>query len=214
LIRPLLLACFVAMYAWAQAPIQETNDPNQALRIPIPLGEGLPVARVYVHIVNPPPQQASEVRDRIAAAYSVQPGSEFRQVQAEYGLKLVESLPEVLSVEHRLYQWDSPGELQVALIVRLRDLAKPQPAEAKQGLLQSRDARDVPRIYASRKALLKVIVQPSLGFYLEQNVWLGNSESFTNGPKPRNVAWPEMAQEVGVGGITQLETSPSTPMAR
>jgi hypothetical protein len=206
-----VLAAFAAI-AWAQtdSPIQERSDPNQALRIPIPLGEGVPVARVYVHIANAQGTESEiqALRTRIADTFGIRPGNEYRQIQAEFGIRAVQGLPEVSFAEHRLYQWDSPGELQVAVIVRLVDEKRAQVAQ-KTGLIQSRDPRDVPRLYASDRALVKVIVQPSLGFFLEQNVWLDNSESFTSGEKPRNVAWPEAAQEVGIAGMTQIGSKPA-----
>ncbi|MBL8228718.1 MAG: alginate export family protein [Bryobacterales bacterium] len=207
----LVVAAMLAAAAFAQsdAPIQDRRDPNQALRIPIPLGEGIPVARIYVHIANPKGSDAEieALRRRLTGVFGILPGSEFRQIQAEYGVKAVQALPEVANAEHRLYQWDSPGELQVALIVRLKEPERAQPP-AKTGLLQSGNANDIPRLYSSSRALLKAIVQPSLGFFLEQNVWLDNPESFTSGGKPRNVAWPEAAQELGIGGMTQLGSKP------
>lgn len=207
-------AAATALLAWRLAgqepPIQPRQDPAQTLRIPIRLAEGFPVARIYVHLVNPAGDAARDeaLKTRIAQGFGMPPGSEFKQILGENGLRVVLKLPEVATAEYRLYQWDSPGEVQIAIIVRLKDAGAPRPP-TKPGIAESGKLTDFPRVFSNERALLKVIFQPSLGFFLDQNVWVGNPEAFTNGGKPNTVAWPEAAHEIGLGGATQIGSRPA-----
>ena len=216
------LAAVTTLAAWigpapahAQAPGAAPTalvaaDPNEGVRLPPSQAEGLPIERVYVHVVNPSGDAARDAADRVVleSAFAVKAGGIFNDVLAAAALRDLLLRPEVDAAEYRLYRSDDTSAVVLALVVRTRP-AGPKPAAPAAGLLVSRRWSDFPTLYEDDRSQLRVILNPSIGVYGDRQAWLGNPSSFN--PRyetPSALAWPEFGLEAGAGGIVRAGQSP------
>lgn len=74
----LCLACAWAAPAAAQSdPQADARDPNRHQRIPAGFAEGQTIEQVYVHLLNPGPDDSrnGQLRTQIENTFSLRPGS-------------------------------------------------------------------------------------------------------------------------------------------
>lgn len=114
---------------FAQTP---DPDPNASIRIPYGLSDGVPVQRVHVHLVNAPTDRAAaeKLKASLIEAFGVWAGDPFSFILADGGLERIREDKAVASAEYRLYQSTQPGEIIVALIVKLREAGEGLPVES------------------------------------------------------------------------------------
>lgn len=204
-----LLAAPFAGPAVAQAG-GEDRDPAAAHRIATAQADGFQVSRVYVHLRNPGGDEAADERRRveIADAFGIRAGSLFSQFRTDVAAASVRRLPWVRDVEIRLYSTTGGGEVTVALLVTLLG-AEPKPAPAKAGTLATGQAGQLPLLWKDESGMLKLIVNPSAGAYVDRSPWLGNPGAFVGNPEMETtLAHLEYGIEVGVGGVVGLGRSP------
>lgn len=205
-----LLAAFLPAAALAQERAADA-DPSAAHRISAAQADGFQVSRVYVHLRNPGADEAANEtrRTEIADAFGIRSGSLFSQFRTDVAAASVRRLSFVRDVEVRLYSTTGGGEVTIALLVALLG-AEPKPEPAKAGALATGAAGQLPLLWKDEKGMLKVIVNPSAGAYVDRSPWLGNPEAFVGNPgMETTLAHLEYGMEVGVGGIVGLGRSPA-----
>ena len=215
IILAVLAAAALAIPAAAQAPPGRpaplvTADPNEGARLPPSLADGLPIERVYVHIVNPTGDAVRDGAQRAALedAFALKAGGTFSDVFAGAALRDLLDGPEVDAAEYRLYRSDDSAAIILALIVRTRAPEAKPPAAVK-GLLPARRWSEFPVIYEDNRSQVRAMVNPSFGVYDDEGAWLGNPTAFN--PRydvPDSLAWPEFGLEVGGSAIVQLGSAP------
>lgn len=186
-------------------------DPSAAHRIPAAQADGFQVSRVYVHLRNPGADEAANERRRteIADAFGIRAGSLFSQFRTDVAAASVRRLAFVKDVEVRLYSTTGGGEVTIALLVTLLGM-EPKPEPAKAGALATGAAGQLPLLWKDEKGMLKLIVNPSAGAYVDRSPWLGNPGAFVGNPgMETTLAHLEYGMEVGVGGIVGLGRSPA-----
>lgn len=87
------------------------------------------------------------------------------------------------------------------------------PAAATQqpsGILVSGNFADFPTLYVSDRALLKVILNGSVGLFSDSDPWFGNPQNFVFSPYQPNgtITWGEYSLEAGLAGITRIGEAP------
>ena len=192
-----------------QAPLV-VADPNDGARLPPSLADGLPIERVYVHVVNPTGDAVRDGAQRagLENAFALKAGGTFNDVFAGLALRDLLARPEVDAAEYRLYRSDDSAAIILALIVRTRTPEAKPPAAAK-GLLPARRWSEFPVIYEDSRSQVRAMVNPSFGVYDDERAWLGNPTAFN--PRydvPASLAWPEFGLEIGGSAIVQLGTAP------
>lgn len=205
-----LLAAVVSGPARAQAHAAD-RDPAAAHRIAAAQADGFQVSRVHVHLRNPGADEAANetTRGEIADAFGIRSGSLFSQFRTDVAAASVRRLAFVKDVEVRLYSTTGGGEVTIALLVTLLG-AEPKPEPAKAGALATGVAGQLPLLWKDEKGMLKLIVNPSAGAYVDRSPWLGNPEAFVGNPgMETTLAHLEYGMEVGVGGIVGLGRSPA-----
>lgn len=205
-----LLAAFLPAAALAQERAADA-DPSAAHRISAAQADGFQVSRVYVHLRNPVTDEAANERRRteIADAFGIRSGSLFSQFRTDVAAASVRRLSFVRDVEVRLYSTTGGGEVTIALLVTLLG-AEPKPEPAKAGALATGAAGQLPLLWKDEKGMLKLIVNPSAGAYVDRSPWLGNPGAFVgNAGMETTLAHMEYGMEVGVGGIVGLGRSPA-----
>lgn len=195
---------------------QETTpslDPNAGLRIPLNLGESLPIEQVFVYLRNPTSdlEQDEVFRQQVAEIFRIQAGASFSRLFADQALNEVQQLPFVQSAEYRLYESNRPGSLILALLVTLQ----PEPSEESaaiqpSGIVVSGRFQDFPTLYQSDRSLVKFILNGGIGGFSDIEPWFGNADNFVAGAyQPTDtITWGEAYLEPGVGGITQVGRAP------
>ncbi len=205
-----LLAAFLPAAALAQERAADA-DPSAAHRISAAQADGFQVSRVYVHLRNPGADEAANEtrRTEIADAFGIRSGSLFSQFRTDVAAASVRRLSFVRDVEVRLYSTTGGGEVTIALLVTLLG-AEPKPEPAKAGALATGAAGQLPLLWKDEKGMLKLIVNPSAGAYVDRSPWLGNPGAFVgNAGMETTLAHMEYGMEVGVGGIVGLGRSPA-----
>lgn len=211
----LLTAALLAAVCLGPAPAAgetgqgtQGDDPSGHLRIPAGLAEGQTIEQVYVHLRNPSADAGrdEELRARIAAAFGIRPGSAFQQVLAEVALAEVRALAEVAGVELRLYSVSGGGEVALALLItRGEERAPAPPAATATGAFATQRLGELPKLWQDDRSLLRLIVNPALGAYIDRDPWLGNPGAFVGLPdQSRQPAVVEGGLELGLGGVTRL----------
>jgi hypothetical protein len=192
-----------------QAPLVAA-DPNEGARLPPSLADGLPIERIYVHVVNPTrdPARDAATRTSLSDAFALKAGGTFSDVLASAALRDTVARPDVEAAEYRLYRSDDSSAVILALIVRTRAPEVKPPAPAT-GLIPARRWSEFPVIYEDSRSQVRATVNPSFGVYDDERAWLGNPTAFN--PRydvPASLAWAEFGLEVGGSAIVQLGTAP------
>ena len=187
-----------------------TVDPNDGARLPPSLADGLPIERVYVHVVNPTgdPARDAATRTALADAFALKAGGTFSDVLASAALRDIVARPDVEAAEYRLYRSDDSSAVVMALIVRTQAPGVKAPAPAT-GLIPTRRWSEFPVIYENSRSQVRVTVNPSFGVYDDEHAWLGNPTAFN--PRydvPSSLAWSEFGLEAGGSAIVQLGAAP------
>ncbi len=200
------------------------EDPNEGIRLPLGLSDGVPIERLYIHLIDDS-AQAEARKAWLASNYGLSGGDSFQQFLSQAGLQNVRSASWVEAAEVRLYQSDLPGELVVALIVRARDQEQreqtlpapeaPSPSaepaqtepEAPRGLFA--DGRDFPLLYVDDRSKYTFILNGALGGFSDTQPWFGQGSQFVAPPYSpgSHVAWGETHVETGLGGVSRLGSS-------
>ncbi|WP_088889706.1 alginate export family protein [Leptolyngbya ohadii] len=194
-------------------------DPNAGIRIPLNLGEGRPIERVYIYLTNPTDDAAENetLQQEITEAFGIEAGESFSPLFVDRAIRQVQGLPFVESVEYRLYESNAPGRVIVAVLATLKPTT-PQPEEASPaattqqsgGILGSGDFGDFPTLYVSDRALFKFVLNGSVGLFSDTNPWFGNPQNFVFSPYQPNgtITWGEYSLEAGLAGITRIGDAP------
>jgi hypothetical protein len=187
----------------------EPQDPNRHQRIPAGLAEGRTIEQVYVHLRNPGPDASrnEQLRTEIARAFGILPGSAFNQFLAEAAVAAVRSLPVVAAVELRLYSVSGGGQVAVALLVTLQPehVAPPAPAT---GAFATGKTNELPKLWQDDRSLLRLIVNPAVGGYVDRDAWLNNPGPFVGIPyQGETRADFEAGLELGIGGVSRIGNS-------
>ncbi len=212
---PLFLAALAAAILAAPSPAQTTEsaDPNDAYarnRIPASFAQGSPTSRVYVHVWNPPAdaQETERTKERLAREFGLRPGGSFEQFHADAALAHVKRLPWVKEAEVRLYAIGAGGEVTVVLLVTLLG-AEPKPVPPPAGAIGTSQLGQLPLLWKDDQGMVKLIVNPSAGAYVDRDAFLGNPGAFGSDPAMAGtLTHLEYGMELGIGGIFQLGDSP------
>lgn len=207
----LCLACAWAAPAAAQSdPQADARDPNRHQRIPAGFAEGQTIEQVYVHLLNPGPEdsQNEQLRAQIQDAFGIRPGSAFNELLAEAALGQVRALPAVEAVELRIYSVSGGRQAAVALLVTIRP-EREVPPPAATGAVASGRLGELPELWQDDRSLLRLIVNPAMGAYADVDPWAGNPGAFVGLPDKTSTGVVEGGLELGVGGITRIGTSNS-----
>jgi hypothetical protein len=203
----LILGCLTAVRAETSA--NPPSDPNQHQRIPPDFAEGQPIERVYVHLMNPTAEaeRNESLRQRVSDAYGIRPGASYNPFVSVAAVAAVRDLDFVQAVEERLYSVSGGRQVAVALLVTLRVAAEAPPAAAT-GALATGKVGDLPLLWQDTRSMLKLIVNPAVGAYVDRDPWVGNPGAFVGLPdQARTTEVVEAGVELGVGGITRIGRS-------
>jgi len=191
-------------------------EQDSAPRVPLfaPDFEGSTVALVYVDLRDPAGTELADpaLREALASAFGLRPGSAFSIIAADAGVQAVRRRPGVVSARWELYQSSSPGEVVVVLFVVFDPEAEPAPPS---GWFITGDASQFPTLVETDRSLLRVQLNLRGGLFGDHDAWWGDTDAFVGGsslyPDPAGhgwISWAEAAVEAGVHGASQLGTSP------
>ncbi|HEY9661472.1 MAG TPA: alginate export family protein [Allocoleopsis sp.] len=192
----------------------EAVPPGAFLLNPASLS-GERISQVIIYLENPTANadHNQQLQRQIAEAFIIQPGDSFNQIFLDRGLQRVRQLEGVETAQYAPYEGQIPGEVVVVLSVRLTTEATAPPQET--GLLVTGDWREFPNLYTSDRATAVVTLNAGLSSFSSNNSWFGNAALFTAGnPLAQNPAgagtytWVDSYLELGVAGITQIDTLP------
>lgn len=154
-----------------------------------------------------------QYQQQITQAFAVRTGDSYNPLFLNAGLQRVEQLPFVESAQYALYEVQIPGEVVVVVSVQLAPEAVAAPTET--GIFVTGDWREFPNLYTSDRATAVAILRGGLSNFTSDNTWFGNADTFTQGnPLARDPAgsgtysWFDGYLELGVAGITQIDTIP------
>jgi hypothetical protein len=191
--------------------------PSRGVEIQAELAEGLPIAMVYVHVVQPASsaEATDELKEQVAAAFGIREGQSYRQIVAAFGLNRVRRLASVQSAEMRLFNAVPSGRVAVALLVTPQPEAPVAPAETKDEPAAA-DARRFPTILEDERSRFVYILNGGIGVFSDSDPWFGGYGDAFNGGNPTakdplgpgTSAWIEGYVEPGLGGISQVSDSP------
>lgn len=208
----ILMGCAPLPVAGARAESGNVAaDAHAHQRIPPGFAEGLTIEIVHVHLRNPSGNASLDerARTRIADRFGIRPGARFDELMAKRAESAVAALPFVEEVEYRVYSVSGGRQVAVALLVTLRPAEEEAPPGAR-GALVTRKARDLPTLWQDERSLLKLIFNPTLGFYADRDPWVGNAPAFVGkSGEDRTYTTAEAGLELGIGGITRLGGSNS-----
>lgn len=186
-------------------------DPNAHYRVAPSFAEGNHVSSVFVYLRNPSGDEKTDAGSRyeVEKTFGIRAGGGFNSYQTDAALAAVKHLPWVKDAEVRLYSTTGGGEVTVAVLVTLLG-AEPKPAPPVTGTLVTGSLGALPVLWRDdREGLLKLIVNPSSGFYVDRDPWIGNPGAFVGNPgTERTLTHFEWGLELGIGGVTRLGRSP------
>lgn len=208
------MTCALVQIALGQV-VGPGADPNEGIRLPLGLSDGVPIERLHVHLIDDSPL-AEERTKWLKQTYGLTGGDTFQQFVSNSGLNAVGGAEWVDAAEVRLYQSELPGQLVVALIVRAVDEDKPTPSppteeekpnEGPRGLFAN--GRDFPLLYEDDRSRYTFILNGAAGGFSETQPWFGQGSRFVAAPYDpgSHVAWGETHLETGLGGISRLGSS-------
>lgn len=214
---PLALAAAALAFAVSAGPALgqsgggEATDPSAAYRVAPSQADGFQISRVYVYLRNPSGDEAADEKTRtaLADAFGIRAGGGFNSFRTDVAASQVRHLPFVKEAEVRLYSTTGGGEVTIAVLVTLLG-AEPKQAPPKAGTLATGEVGQLPLLWKDDRGMLKLIVNPSAGAFVDRNPWLGNPGAFVGNPKQETtLTHLEYGMEVGVGGIVGLGSSPA-----
>lgn len=162
-----------------------------------------------MHLLNPTADadRNESLRSRIADAYAIRPGAAYNEFVSLAAVEAVRQLEVVRAVEERLYSVSGGRQVAVALLVTVQDTEKAPPPAAT-GALATGRLGDLPMLWRNDRSLVKLVVNPALGAYVDRDAWVGNPGAFVGqADQSRTVAVVEAGLELGLGGITRLGAS-------
>lgn len=194
-----------------------TIESRRGVEIQAELAEGLPIALVYVHVVQPTDdaEATEKLKEQVAAAFGIREGQSYRQLVAAFGLNRVRQLASVQSAEMRLFNAVPSGRVAVALLVTPRPETPVAPAEAK-GEPVAAEARRFPTIHEDQQSRYVYILNGGVGVFSDSDPWFGGYGDAFNGGNPTakdplgpgTSTWVEGYVEPGLGGISQVSDYP------
>lgn len=176
-------------------------------------GERISEIQIYLENPTSDPERNQQIQQQIAEAFTLRAGDSYSSLFLNAGLQRVEQLDVVDTAQAALYEVQIPGEVVIVVAVRLTDEAVGAPSET--GMLVTGSWRDFPNLYTSDRATAVAILRGGLSSFSSDNTWFGNAPLFTQGnPLARDPAdvgtytWLDGYLELGVAGITQVDTIP------
>jgi len=173
------------------------------------------ISEVIVHLENPADDgdRNQQYQQQITQAFAVRAGDSYNQLFLDRGLQRVEQLPFVESAQYALYEVQIPGEIVVVVSVQLAAEAATTPTET--GIFVTGDWGEFPNLYTSDRATAVAILRGGFSSFTSDNTWFGNADTFTQGNPlardpagPGTYSWLDGYLELGVAGITQIDTIP------
>lgn len=197
------------------------SDVRKGIEVQAQLAEGLPIARVVVHLAPSTGDQArdDQLRNQVAAAFAISRGAHFRQSSADFGLKRVRRLDSVQAAELRLYKTATGGrQVAVALLVSPMSEAAVVPPRDR-GIAGTGNLKDFPTIYENERSRFVFMLNGGAGVFSDTEPWFGGfGQLFNEGNPtaedplgPGTSTWIEGYIEPGLGGIFQLDDFPLYP---
>lgn len=148
-----------------------------------------------------------ELRDRVEALVQPLAAGAFNAPLAERALADIRALDNVRDASYAIYASERPG--QVVLVISATLVADAAPD--KQGVLTSGRFADLPVMFESESALLRVQLNSGVGAYLDDNPWFGSAETYTSAspialdpPGAGTTTWAEGWLEYGLAGGLRL----------
>jgi len=159
-------------------------------------------------------ETSTVLRTRALTAFGFSPGDQFNDLIAQQGLARVRSLDGIADASYRIVRTTNPSGRTLVLTVTTRAPAAPtsQTADAQK-------PAGFPVLYQDNSSLFRILLNGGVGAFSDHNPWLGNPLTYTrfnplvqNPPAGaqtgRTANWVENYIEYGLGGVTQLGTSP------
>lgn len=199
----------------ALAGVSPEAAPPGAFLLNPALLNGERISQVVVYLENPTADadRNEQLQQQIAEAFVVQAGDSYSQLFLDRGLQRVRQLETVGAAQYALFEAQIPGEVVVLVAVRLTADAPPPPQET--GLFVTGDWREFPNLYTSDRATAVVVLRGGISNFSSNNTWFGNAALFTAGNPlardpagPGTYSWFDGYLELGVAGITQIDTLP------
>lgn len=176
-------------------------------------GERISEVIVYFENSTTDSDRNNLYQQQIRQAFAVRAGDSYNQLFLDTGLQRVEQLPFVVSAQYALYEVQISGEVVVVVSVQLATEAVMPPGET--GIFVMGNWQEFPNLYTSDRAAAVAILRGGLSSFSSDNTWFGNAPIFTQGnPLARDAAgsgtytWIDSYLELGVAGITQIDTIP------
>jgi hypothetical protein len=131
----------------------------------------------------------------------------FNQPLTEQVVAALAAEPGLRDVRYTVYASERPGAIVLVISATLSDA----PAAAERGWLKTGDAADLPVLYESADALLRLQLNVWGGLFSDHDPWFGSAPTYTaqspialDPPGPGRTSWAEGMIEFGVAGATRV----------
>ncbi len=214
----LLVWCYLGPlsgFAW-----NGTTAARQGVEIQPEWAQGLPIERVYIHLMRSTgnPSTDEQMKEQVADTFAVGPGETFRRMLVELGLKRVRQLASIQSAELKLYNTTPNGQVAIAILVSPVAEEAIVPPRAK-GIAATGDLSEFPKVFENERSKFVFILNGGAGIFSDTDPWFGGFSEAFNGSNPTaenplgagTSTWIEGYVEPGFGGIIQMFDTPLYP---
>ena len=147
------------------------------------------------------------LRERIGQQAQRLRSGPFNQPLTEQVVAALAAVPGLRDVRYAIYASDRPGAIVLVISATLGG----EPAAAERGWLKTGEAADLPVLYQSADALLRLQLNVWGGLFSDYNPWFGSAATYTaqspialDPPGPGRTSWAEGMVEFGIAGATRF----------
>jgi hypothetical protein len=147
------------------------------------------------------------LRERIEQQAQRLRSGPFNQPLTEQVVAALAAVPGLRDVRYAIYASDRPGAIVLVISATLGG----EPAAAERGWLKTGEAADLPVLYQSADALLRLQLNVWGGLFSDYNPWFGSAATYTaqspialDPPGPGRTSWAEGMVEFGIAGATRF----------
>jgi len=179
-------------------------------------GSNLQLTDVTVELRGPAAAASSEaLKTQALKVLGFSPGDQFNDILAQQGLARVRGLEGVAHASYRVVRTTNPSGRTLVLTLTTRPSSPAGgPAQA-----EAQVSTSFPVLYQDKSTLFRVLLNGGVGVFSDTTPWFGNPFTYTRlnplvqspaagAQTGRTASWIENYVEYGLGGATQLGSSP------
>jgi hypothetical protein len=174
--------------------------------------DGFAISRVFYDLRGGTgsAERDRDLRARIEALGAQLASGSFNKPLTERAVAAIRAIEGLSEVSYTLFASERPGAVVLVISATLGDQAQP----AVRGAFVSGSATDLPVLYESADALLRLQLNVWAGAYADHNPWFGAAPAFTaqspialDPPGPGWTTWAEGMVELGLAGASRVADS-------